>query len=225
MVGLLSLSLSPSLSLSLSLSLPAPNRTVATLKRGPSLSLPSVPNLSLVMGIAKNCLEGGFEAGWSGRATARDRLRASAADSEGGCEVWEGRVVVISLFKVLQFDILAKFRCNYDEFMAERAKTQESHKQNITQPSRTARCQRQTETAVGEFLSIYAARSAAAPVDSSEGRMIWLEALIELEFLDSSFLSSNLSIRVCRAYPLSEIRQAVAPGLEPLMLSFREPNA
>ena len=39
----------------------------------------------------------------------------------------------------------------------------------------------------------------------SEGRMIRLETLIELEFLSSSFSSSSFSIRAFRAYPLSEI--------------------
>ena len=37
--------------------------------------------------------------------------------------------------------------------------------------------------------------------------MIWLETLIKLEFLDSICSTSNLYIRVVRAYPLIEIRQ------------------
>ena len=45
----------------------------------------------------------------------------------------------------------------------------------------------------------------------SEGRTIRLETLIELKFLDSSFSSSNSSIRLVRAYPLIDIRQS-APG-------------
>ena len=41
----------------------------------------------------------------------------------------------------------------------------------------------------------------------SEGGMIRLETLIELRFLNSSFSSSNFSIRAFRACPLFEIRQ------------------
>ena len=37
--------------------------------------------------------------------------------------------------------------------------------------------------------------------------MVRLESLIELKFLNSSFSSSNVSIRAFRAYPLTEIRQ------------------
>ena len=44
-----------------------------------------------------------------------------------------------------------------------------------------------------------------------EGGMIWLEALVELQFIKSSFSNSNLSIRAFRAYPLIELRHAV-PG-------------
>ena len=39
--------------------------------------------------------------------------------------------------------------------------------------------------------------------------MIRLETLAELEFINSSFSSSNLSIRAFRAYPLIELRQTV----------------
>ena len=46
-------------------------------------------------------------------------------------------------------------------------------------------------------------------VCNSEGGMIWLEALIELKFINSIRSSSNLSIRAFRSYPLIEIRQAV----------------
>ena len=42
----------------------------------------------------------------------------------------------------------------------------------------------------------------------SEGGTIRLETLIELKLFNSSFSSSNLSIRACRAYPVIEIRQA-----------------
>ena len=40
----------------------------------------------------------------------------------------------------------------------------------------------------------------------SEGGMIWLETLIELKLLNSSFSSSNYSIRACRAYYITENR-------------------
>ena len=47
------------------------------------------------------------------------------------------------------------------------------------------------------------------PPPGSGGGMMRSETLIELNFLDSSFSSSNPSIRAFRAYPLIEIRQAV----------------
>ena len=43
----------------------------------------------------------------------------------------------------------------------------------------------------------------------SEGGMIRLDTLVELKFINLSFSSSNVSIRVFRAYPLIEIRQTV----------------
>ena len=43
----------------------------------------------------------------------------------------------------------------------------------------------------------------------SEGGTIRLETLLELKFLDSSFSSSNISIRAFRAYYLVEIRQTI----------------
>ena len=46
-----------------------------------------------------------------------------------GVKLWEGRVVGIPFFKVLQFDILVKFW---------KAKKQEALNKNITQPSRNA---------------------------------------------------------------------------------------
>ena len=42
-----------------------------------------------------------------------------------------------------------------------------------------------------------------------KGEMIRLGALIDLKSLNSSFSSSNLSIRVVRAYPLIEIRLTI----------------
>ena len=45
--------------------------------------------------------------------------------------------------------------------------------------------------------------------EDSEGGMMRLETLVELKFLNSSFSSSNFSIRAFRAYPLVEIEQTV----------------
>ena len=42
---------------------------------------------------------------------------------------------------------------------------------------------------------------------SSEGGMIWLETLIELKLITSSFSSSHFPIRAFRAYPLVDIKQ------------------
>ena len=48
-------------------------------------------------------------------------------------------------------------------------------------------------------------RTSPATRRSSEGGTTRLETLIELEFLDSSFSSSNCSIRAFRPYPLAEL--------------------
>ena len=50
-------------------------------------------------------------------------------------------------------------------------------------------------------------RAAAFVAWHSEKGMILVETRIELEFLNSSFSSSNCSIRVCRTCPLVETRQ------------------
>ena len=44
---------------------------------------------------------------------------------------------------------------------------------------------------------------------NAEGGMIRLQTLVELKFLNSSFSSSNFSIRAIRAYHLIETRQTV----------------
>ena len=54
----------------------------------------------------------------------RRLLMASSRDAW----LWEGWLVAIPLFKVLQFDILAKFWGNSGESLAKLAKTQETHK-------------------------------------------------------------------------------------------------
>ena len=67
------------------------------------------------------------------------------------------------------------------------------------------------------YIYIYITRLGPRPAlreDEVVGRgdgMIRLETLVELEFLNSSFSSSDFSIRAFRAYPLFELRQQV-PG-------------
>ena len=64
-----------------------------------------------------------------------------------------------------------------------------------------------TTVVIYTYIYIYIYTRMVAPPPGPEGGMIRLETLIELKSLNSSFSSSNCSIRVVRAYPLVELRQ------------------
>ena len=57
------------------------------------------------------------------------------------------------------------------------------------------------------YIYIYVPDLGEAKGGVTEGGMIRMETLIELKFINSSFSSSNFSVRAVRAYPLIEIRR------------------